>query len=321
MTQPMIHRWLLFCIALTAANGCALTPPSENGVLLYQQGNLQGAFRELSPLARNGDANSQYYSAKILLMRAPTPSLQDQQQAGDWAISAAQKGSTGALGMSFVLAMSPTQFARFIDATLPLPLGYARIDKLDSVKGSARDRALFEIDAETRRLAEKVAAGPVSLPTLAAMATTAHDLKDYRALNGKAIISDAQLLSVDMALAKLDDKYAQARLGNRFAYGLGVKQNLETALSWRLKAAKDTPPQRSCVYQAPVGNASGSTYCYDSSPAAEGVPQAKLEVCKAYAYGLGVSENTDKAREWCREAGASAAQAAEAARILQDIAK
>jgi TPR repeat protein len=84
-----MNRVLTFLIA-----GMWLIAPAladfEAGIVRFEQGDLEGAVRELTPVAVRGDSRAQYMIGAILLTSAPSEAKIS--EAADWIKKAARQG-------------------------------------------------------------------------------------------------------------------------------------------------------------------------------------------------------------------------------------
>lgn len=305
---------------LLVASACTtLAAPSTTGVRLYQQGDADEAYAELAPLADRGDAAAQFYAAYILLQRKALASASERERALSWLLGSATSGNLQAYGLILALATSADEEAAFVRASASSEsLVIGALDETPALDESSL-RAPNEIGGQAYAIAEEVAGGPLDYEEYVHMAKFIYEIAEGKIARPAISISDEQLFAIDEARAKAGGAYAQARLGKRYALGRGVAKNDALAFDWRLKAAKTRGPGRSCVYQAPAGGGSGSTYCYDTSPATAGVPEAILEVCRAYAYGIGTDRNPGKAQGWCKRASQNSSTRESAQRVLRDL--
>lgn len=294
-------------------------PPSASGVAAYKQGDTLTAFTELVPLADSGDATAQYYSSLIIMEKTSPERSGSQQSVLPWLINSAKNGNDQAFAMIIVLAMTESQYNAFIEATDMIGSRASGLRRGTTSDGTRYVGGPLRLDGQAGVIAEQVSAGPLSLFVRSEMALAAFKFHEESLIRPAGSIRESDLVSIDKSRAKNGNKYAQARLGNRYAEGLGVERDTKTAFDWHLKAAKKSPAARNCVYQAPVGSGTGSTYCYDAGSATEGIPQAQLAVCKAYAYGRGVSQSKSRAQQWCRKAAENSALSQEATQILTQI--
>ena len=297
----MKHRtflWnLFFSMALLA--GCATPPPpSAQGVHLFLQEDYAAASMELAPLAERGDPTAQYYTG-LMRLKGVSANPDTLTEAVDLIVASARAGNNEALALIVVLSMNDRQRRAFARAS------YAQLAPLN--EGVMADGTYFSnksvnLNRRSFRLAENAAKGPVSLPLLTFMGLAIRGVDSWPPEHQALSVSDETLLDVDLARAERNDKYAAARLANRHKRGLGVEVSPVLAFEWNMKAARSSPPPRNCVYQAPVGGGASSVYCYDAGAASAGVPKAMLELCRAYAGGVGVAKDARQAIRWCNNA-------------------
>ncbi len=313
--QGKTARRLLASLAFLA--GCATTAPSEEGARLYGEGAYEEAWRSLVPVAGKGDPDAKYYIG-LMALSGDAPASQDPAASVRTIADAAALGHLPAYGLLLLLSMSDDERAAFRIASaewtlkrIPSQTSYADLQRLSMLSAAQIPAA--------QALAERKAAGPIPIGSLLAMADLAETMDSWPDPPLAARPQDSDLLAVDETLANRGDKYAQARLGNRYAEGRGVAVDPEAAFKWRLRAAKTSGAPRNCVYQAPVGGGSGSTYCYDSGTATAGLPSAKLEVCRSYATGVGAPRDARQARVWCERAAKAKNLRAEAEAILEGL--
>lgn len=295
------HRnflWSLF-VGMALFAGCATQPPPyAEGVRLFLQEDYVAAGAELAPLAERGEPTAQYYTG-MMRLKGVSNTPHDLDEALDLLNASARAGNTDALAVLVILGMNERERALFATAInfQPAPLKEGVMPD-----GTYFSNRSVNLDARSRRLAEAAAGGPVSLPLLIEMVGAIYDMESWPSDSRAVSVSSSVLREIDSARADRGDKYAAARLGNRYKEGLGVDKDIRLAFEWNLKAARTSPPPRNCVYQAPVGGGASSVYCYDAGAASAGVPKAILEVCRAYAEGAGVARNTDRAVRWCERA-------------------
>lgn len=313
--QGKTAQGLLASLALLA--GCATTAPSEEGARLYGEGAYEEAWRSLVPVASKGDPDAKYYIG-LMGLSGDAPAPQDPAASVRAIADAAKLGHHPAYGLLLLLSMSADERAAFAAASaewtlrrIPSQTSYAELQQLSMLSAAPIPAA--------QALAERKAAGPIPIGSLLAMADLAETMDSWPGRPLAARPQDSDLLAVDETLANQGDKYAQARLGNRYAEGRSVAADLEAAFKWRVRAAKASGAPRNCVYQAPVGGGSGSTYCYDSGTATAGLSSAQLEVCRSYATGVGAQKDPRQARLWCERAAKSASLRAEAEAILAGL--
>lgn len=300
-------------LSLALLAGCATQPPPyAEGVQLFLQEDYAAASAELAPLAERGDPTAQYYTAVMRLK-----GVSDTPRAPDDALSllnaSARSGDTDALAVLVVLSMTEGERALFAAATDFQP---ARPKDGARPDGPYLSILSANFSMRSHRLAEAAAGGPVSLPLLIEMIKAIYDIESWPPDSKAVGVSGSVLREIDGARAKRGDKYAAARLGHRYKEGIGVDRNLALAFEWNLKAARSSPAPRNCIYQAPVGDGAGSVYCYEAGVATAGVPEAMLEVCRAYAQGAGVAQNPARATRWCKRAAKHPSLRAEAEAVL-----
>lgn len=317
----MRQRLQPFVVALSALfmTACVTQRPYADGVALYRQGDLEGAYGELAPLAARGDAVSQYFAARITLKRKTTQSAQDFATAREWLVASARQGNVDALALAYLLAMSPSQYASFYESAQRTDVRAVFGDSGFFSAGGSYAGASMLIDGKLVSLVEEFAGGPVSFVVVMSMIQQARDLGALNSSERTMRITPEQLLAIDTQRAENGDKYAQIRLANRYVDGRDVARDLKRAFELRLKAAKTAPAPRSCVYQAPVGGGASSVYCYDAGPASAGLPQAMLDVCRDYARGAGVEKNPAEARKWCERARNHEATKTQAEKLLAEL--
>ena len=310
MKHHIFLSQLMLSLALLA--GCATPPPYAEGVQLFMQEDYAAASAELAPLAERGDPTAQYYTAVMRLK-----GVSDTPRAPDDALSllcaSARRGDREAFAVLVVLSMTEEERTLFAAATAFQPAPLKDSTMLDEPYLSIMSA---NSSMHSRRLAEAATGGPVSLPLLIEMIKAIYDIESWPPDSKAVGVSSSVLREIDDARARRGDKYAAARLGHRYKEGLGVDRNLALAFEWHLKAARPSPAPRNCIYQAPVGDGAGSVYCYPAGVATAGVPEAMLEVCRAYAQGAGVAQNPARATRWCNRAARHPNLRAEAEAIL-----
>ena len=310
MKHHVFLSQLILSLALLA--GCATPPPYAEGVQLFMQEDYAAASAELAPLAERGDPTAQYYTAVMRLKGvSDTPRAPD--DALNLLSASARSGERDALAVLVVLAMTEEERASFAAA--------AEFRRAPLKDGAIAGWPYFPTlsansSMRSRRLAEAAAGGPVSLPLLIEMIKAIYDIESWPPDSKTVDVDGSVLREIDDARARRGDKYAAARLGHRYKEGLGVERNLKLAFEWHLKAARPSPAPRNCIYQAPVGDGAGSVYCYPAGAATAGVPEAMLEVCRAYAQGAGVAQNPARATRWCNRAAKHPSLRAEAEAVL-----
>ncbi|GAB4528986.1 MAG: hypothetical protein Kow00133_17820 [Amphiplicatus sp.] len=307
-------------VAVAALAGCVGGPPPwAEGARLFDRGDYAGAHEALSPLARQGDPAALYYTARMTLSGVSPAPIPLEQATADL-VRAARGGSDEAHGLLLLMAMTLDERAQFGAAKASFSRAFPYRTGSDP---QSRQAAVFELLALREPavlIAEQVAGGPVNGPTVDAMLQLHEDAARWPEASKAVRPADQDFLAIDEARAKAGDKYAQARLANRYAEGRGVERDLKQAFDWRLKAARASAAPRNCVYQAPVGGGSGSVYCYDAGAATAGLPAAKLEICRAYAEGSGVEQNVRAAKKWCERAREHPRYKDEAEKILAALA-
>lgn len=314
----MKHKRLLsaLLIALSLITACATPPPSAEGVQAYLRQDYQQAVAQLDPLVQKGDAAAQYYVALMTLEGQPaaTTAIATPAQALTLLAASAGAGDNSALATLIVLSLAPPEREALADAfnTEPVPL-------MEGVIPGATVPLSATAALQPRALAEAAAGGPLPFAMMIAIASALKTVETWPAENQTLGSGAFSLYEIDKARAERDDKYAAARLGNRYKNGAGVAQDPAEAFRWHRKAASASGPPRNCVYQAPVGDAPGSVMCFDAGPAVSGVPKAMLEVCRAYADGAGVDRNPARAKRWCNRAAKDAQWRQEAEAILASL--
>ena len=294
--------------------GCVMQPPSTEGVLLFKNSDYQAAAEELSPLAARGDAKSKYYMALLALGEKAQTSLSFQ-DAKRYMLEAARGGAFEAY--AHILFLYADESAR--QAWVKAYESRAATRALSTTSRLTSPEVLAFIESDALLMMEELAGGPVQISVLDKMHAAHLEMTTWPTENTSITIDDADLLKADQTRAKLGDKFAQARLGNRYAIGRGVETDLSKAFRQRLKAAKTSPAPQTCIYQAPVGDGAGSTYCYRSGEPTPGVPQAILEVCRSYANGIGVQANPRRAKIWCKRAARTFRYNDQAREILETL--
>lgn len=218
----------LFALALSS---CVTAPPSQTGVALYRQGDFAGAYSELAPLAERGDAIAQYLVARMSLSGETATGLNTDGALG-MLVNSAKQGNTDAYALLLLIKMEPQQRAQFRSGANSSTL-------TPGFRTSGGEQILrMKVDmTKTGEIAEAAAGGPISLAALLAMVSQADFIEAWPAENQKPRISNDALLSIDKARAKAEDKYAQLRLGLRYAEGRGVEKNEQTAFDFFMTSA------------------------------------------------------------------------------------
>ena len=288
----MIKVWAFALSVIFFLTACVSTPPSDEGAALYRAGDYAAAYHALSPLARENDVRAQALIA-IMALRNLAGSDLANDVVRTYLTAAARAGDDEAMAWALWLNASDMDRARFQETD--------RLHRSADAAGddSARLREWLSF-SRTAQYADDWTNGPLSPGVSAALIVLARSsarapVRDFQ-------IPNDELAAIDLERAKSGRKHAQARIGARYAAGRGVRRDAREAFRWRLKAAKTTAAQNNCVYQAPVGNAAGSVYCYETGASKAGLASAMLEVCRAYAVGVGVEKNIRKARKWCLRA-------------------
>lgn len=317
----MKHRRLLgaLLIALSLITACATSAPSAEGVQAYLRQDYEQAVAQLDPLAQKGDATAQYYVALMTLEGRPaaTTAIATPGQALTLLAASASAGDNKALATLIVLSLAPPEREALADAFNTEPAA----PLMEGVIPGATVplSAITVLQPRARTLAEAAAGGPLPFAMTIALASALKTVETWPAENQTLGSGAFSLYKIDKARAERNDKYAAARLGNRYKDGVGVAQDPAEAFRWHRKAARTSGPPRNCVYQAPVGDTSGSVMCFDAGPTVSGVPKAMLEVCRAYADGVGVDRNPARAKRWCNRAAKNAQWRQEAEAILASL--
>lgn len=312
------RRFGALLIALSLITACATSAPSAEGVQAYLRQDYQQALAQLDPLARKGDATAQYYVALMTLEGRPeaTTAIATPAQALALLAASASAGDNRALATLIVLSLTPPEREALAEAfkTQPAP---PLEDLIPGVTFSLSAAAVLQPRAHA--IAEATAGGPLPLAMMISIASALKTVETWPAGSQTLEAGAFSFYEIDKARAERNDKYAAARLGNRYKEGVGAAQDPAAAFRWHRKAARTSGPPRNCVYQAPVGDAPASVMCFDAGAVVAGVPKAMLELCRAYADGVGVDRNPARAKRWCRRAAKDAQWREEAEAILASL--
>ena len=83
------------------------------------------------------------------------------------------------------------------------------------------------------------------------MVEAIYDMESWPPGSRAVSVSSSVLRDIDKARADRGDKYAAARLGNRYKEGLSVGKDLSLAFEWNLKAAQTSPARAIAFIKRP----------------------------------------------------------------------
>ncbi|MEM0928659.1 MAG: hypothetical protein AAGI89_05120 [Pseudomonadota bacterium] len=282
--------------ALTA---CTITSPTTDGVSAYLRSAWPTAEAEFAPLAQQGDTTAQFYMV-VMSIRGLLDAPLDEETQRSYLVSSASGGELRALGLMVWLSADTDQRREWLDA---YRTSWAEVHSLNRGDNLGQQlRMLSAMDSELVEPMEELIGGPLSSGAFSNLFLSITQETEDDFLRASLALSDADFLTVDQALARDKNKYAQARLALRHREGRGVDQNDRKAIRLLRAAGSTTPGTHNCLYQPEVGNTPASLQCFGQGPSIPAVARAQLELCQMYAFGQGTEQDQGKAEFWCNRA-------------------